>query len=625
MGKTIDTFKSSLISGLVGKRRERDKKAEDDSYVVWTSEKVNEARDIINKGGIHDLGSPYKDNIIGIKKAGLVFEWSSYEFNEFKRCSKDIKYFAETYCQIKNDGVYGPFLLREYQSDLMDLLQKSQRTVIMASRQTGKTITTAITLLHYMIFNKDQKALLLANKKDTVVEVIDKIKEIYERLPFWLQPGVDVYNQKTVSFDNGCTMVGLATSKNMGIGFTADFVFIDEAAHIEPNLIEKIWSSIMPTLDANTKSKMVVSSTPLGKNFFWKIWKGATSGASGFDHFKALWNQVEGRDEAWKEKKIYELGNGNYEEGLDIFTREYDCLFVTDSTMLIDVETIDKLYETKQNFKFTEIPELEDTGLDYSGLIWNPEFIETIKGKSEEKPIEDVYVVISLDLGKGLSGDYTVASIFEIGRMDKNLIEQEINPKNEYQFLTYTQIGMFRSNKTDASHVAQIVMELVKMFDNDKALINFEANRLGEYFYKCLEDDEDFYDDLVIHTRHSKLSYKLSPGVLITTGNKVEYCKDMKKKLMTGKMVVTEPDTIEELASFGANRKKTGYEAQIGNDDIVMSMVCMSALEHSFTFQEFASDIIDGYGKEWIDMIFKKIGTNIEIDNKIESTSHLSF
>ena len=52
------------------------------------------------------------------------------------------------------------------------------------------TTTTAAYFCWYMIFHPDKNMLVVANKKDTGIEIIKKIKEVLEGLPFFLKPGI---------------------------------------------------------------------------------------------------------------------------------------------------------------------------------------------------------------------------------------------------------------------------------------------------------------------------------------------------------------------------------------------------------------------------------------------------
>ena len=55
------------------------------------------------------------------------------------------------------------------------------------------TTSSAIFMLHYILFNTDKNALILGNIRDTAVEILSKVKDIYDPLPWFLKPGVSDY------------------------------------------------------------------------------------------------------------------------------------------------------------------------------------------------------------------------------------------------------------------------------------------------------------------------------------------------------------------------------------------------------------------------------------------------
>ena len=72
------------------------------------------------------------------------------------------------------------------------------------------TICSSIMMLHYVLFNNNKNVLVTANKLDTAVEVLDKVREIYQRLPFFLQQGIVNWNQKFMVFENKSRIKGFS-------------------------------------------------------------------------------------------------------------------------------------------------------------------------------------------------------------------------------------------------------------------------------------------------------------------------------------------------------------------------------------------------------------------------------
>jgi len=73
-----------------------------------------------------------------------------------------------------------------------------------------------------------------------------------------------------MSFDNGSRVIAMTTTKNTAIGYTIHLAYLDEFAHIEPNMVEAFYKSVYPTLSSSTISKVIISSTPNGKINFGK-------------------------------------------------------------------------------------------------------------------------------------------------------------------------------------------------------------------------------------------------------------------------------------------------------------------------------------------------------------------
>jgi len=133
------------------------------------------------------------------------------------------------------------------------------------------TVSSSIMLLHFLLFNNNKNALVTANKLDTAIEVLDKMGEIYQRIPFFLQQGILNWNQKMKVFENKSRVKGFATTKTASIGQTADFLYLDEFAYLPDNIAEKFYKSVFPTVSNIENSKIIITSTPNGINLFHKL------------------------------------------------------------------------------------------------------------------------------------------------------------------------------------------------------------------------------------------------------------------------------------------------------------------------------------------------------------------
>jgi len=178
------------------------------------------------------------------------------------------------------------------------------------------TISASIFMLHTILFSNDKNIMIVANKGDTAVEIVDKIKSIYSLLPFFLKPGIKTWNQKSLTFENGCRIKTSARSKTPAIGFTIDVLYLDEFAHIPSNIIEPYYTAAYPTVSAVQNSKIIITSTPNGMNLFHKLLTDAErpDGDPLKNNYKAMrvyWHQVPGRFVTYlrlNDHRLYEHG-----------------------------------------------------------------------------------------------------------------------------------------------------------------------------------------------------------------------------------------------------------------------------------------------------------------------------
>ena len=241
--------------------------------IIWNTRMIEEAAEKINNGFVLSrIENPFYENTIGLRKAGLTFRMSAAEIDEYVKCKMDVQYFAEKYCWVKGEkGEPVKLKLRDYQKEILDNFFNNRFNILMASRQTGKTISSSIMMLHFVLFNNNKNVLVTANKLDTAVEVLDKMIEIYQRLPFFLQQGILNWNQKFMVFENKSRIKGFATTKTASIGQSADFLYLDEFAYLPDNIADKFYKSVFPTIANIENSKIIITSTPNGFNLFHKL------------------------------------------------------------------------------------------------------------------------------------------------------------------------------------------------------------------------------------------------------------------------------------------------------------------------------------------------------------------
>ncbi len=583
----------------------------------WSTAKVDKLIYDAEENGVDykDVDNPFHENDPELRKGNILFEYTEWELEEIKKCAEDVVYFADNYCHVMTDEGIRQIKLRDYQIQILNQYQHHRKNVFVSPRQSGKTITSSIFLLWYLLFNFEKNAMIMANIGDTAAELMDKIKVIMKGLPFFLKPGLVVYNVMTMKYDNGCRIMAKTTTKTSSIGYTIHMLYMDEFAHINPNFINQFFKSVYPTISSSQIARVIITSTPNGMNKFWEIYKGAIEGENEFNPIRVEWWQVPGRNEEWKRKEIAALGS---EED---FNQEYGCQFLSSSRLLLDSNTLKRLKNTEEQFIFHELWPFEKSPIDYSGLLWHPKFDPA---SVFEKDGQKFY--ISIDTASGGGGDYSVANIFKVAPMPSNVIKNKRFFEDESDFFCLLQVGIFRSNNIEIDEFKAFLEILITgVLGVDNARIVLELDHKGEMLMDKLMDCEDFFDEMFVYTKHSEASTKLKPGVKLTVKNKEKFCYDLKINARGFKIIPSNKNGIHELANFGINPNGS-FSSQIGKDDEAMTLVNLNCVFDNGDFQETVMDLYDIIPEKFRKLIEERLSENNEAaQNKTSDLSNYTF
>lgn len=242
--------------------------------IIWDTGKVKEAAEKISDGYIlRSAESPFHESkMVGHRKKGAIFAMSPEEEQEYIKCYLDVMYFAQNYCFVKSeDGKHRIIKLRPYQIDILKMYNDNRFSVLMSSRQSGKTISTAIYILYFILFNNQKNVLVTANQWKTIYDIVDKVKEIYINLPYFLQKGIDTWTQKGISLENKSRIRTDIMTKASGVGANIDLLYSDEFAIPDNKTQEKFYTAVYPTISSMDNSKIIISSTPRGFNLFHQL------------------------------------------------------------------------------------------------------------------------------------------------------------------------------------------------------------------------------------------------------------------------------------------------------------------------------------------------------------------
>jgi len=495
-----------------------------------------------------------------LKQIGYTIEYTYDNIQEILKCKDDPIYFITSYCKIVSldSEMLIPFELFKYQETFINLIQDSRRVISMQPRQMGKSQVVAAYVLWYTLFNNNKTVAILAHKSDGAMEILSRYQLMYENLPLWMQQGIKTWNKGDVELENGSSVFTAATSSAGIRGKSVNLLYVDEVAIIPNNIAEQFFTSVYPVVSAGETTKIILTSTPLGYNHFWKFWNDAENGVNGFKALRVHYNEHPKRDKKWADDQRAILGELK-------FNQEVLCAFLGSSNTLISPDTIARL-----------------SPKPYTYSKDNLDIIEEPKHKHN--------YFITVDTSRGVGGDYSAFSVIDT---------------TEYPF---TIVAKFRDNKISPLLFPNIIYKVARDYNNAYVLV--EINDIGQQVADILYNDLEYENMLWVgsDTRYGQvlsLSGKnANLGVRTTKQIKRIGCSSLKALVENDKLLVFDKDVISEFSTFIEHNGS--YEADEGyNDDLTMTLVLFAWISNDVLFR----DLMNSNNRE---ALFKQQIVNIE-------------
>lgn len=473
------------------------------------------------------------------------------------------------------------------------------------------TISSSIYLAWYMLFNYDKTAFLCGNIEKTAVDILGKVVDVIKNVPFYMKPGVIKNSSLEWKFDNGCRLMGAATTKRAGIGFTIHCLYLDEFAHVDKGIIDEFFDNIYPTVSSLPDSKIIVTSTPNGMNRFYKIYDAATKGINSFKPVRIDWWQVPDWDKknqcwklrgpTWMETQIAQLGNGDRELGEERFGAQYGNSFLSTGQLLLGPNALKKLEEEKEIFVKKPIFKLEDADIsEAEQMVWKEDF------EPNDAKYSSCMFLFVVDLSEGNGGDNTVLNVFRLNVMNKEDWGNIVAPNSPRDFVGLEQVGIFAHNRIHLSQFSKMLYVLSnEVFDPENVKILLEWNAFGGEVYNNLRtvfgDRNNFDISCILKFKRSVDSTKLEPGLRLNRDLKLIYCQNAKKYIGNGRMIIHDEETIQEFNLFG--RKGSSWAAITDHDDRVMTCIDGGAFFDTRDFEWMADIELEKHPQEFSEIL----------------------
>lgn len=212
---------------------------------------------------------------------------------EYAKIIKDTPYALRTYLQTYDNTQkkYVPMNLFPDQIQLIRDYEDYNENITKKYRQAGVTTVTAAWLSKKLQLAKPEnpeRVLIIANKRDTAIEMANKIRNFLDQWPEWINVGFspDKNSESRFRLNNGSEVKAVATSPDALRGFTPTVLVFDEAAYIEAG--EDFWAASMASL--STGGKIILISTPNGYDpIYYGVYDQALRGINDFHITDLRW------------------------------------------------------------------------------------------------------------------------------------------------------------------------------------------------------------------------------------------------------------------------------------------------------------------------------------------------
>jgi|TARA_R110002153_G_scaffold50274_1_gene141398 hypothetical protein len=469
---------------------------------------------------------------INVKRDGVQHQFTEEEVKEYIKCSKDPVYFCITYLKVISlDEGLVPFELYPYQEKMFHHFNDNRFSIVLACRQSGKSISSVGYLIWYACFHSEKVIAVLANKGATAREMLSRVTLMLENLPFFLQPGCKALNKGSIEFSNNSRIIASATSGSSIRGMSVNLLFLDEFAFVER--ANEFYTSTYPVISAGKETKVIITSTANGiGNTFHKIWEGAVQKVNEFKPFTVNWYDVPGRDEEWKRSTISNTSQLQFDQ-------EFGNTFFGTGDTLINAETL---------LSFRMKPPKRIIDGDF--------FVYT-----EPQPNHEYIMLV--DVAKGRGQDYSTFNVIDISERP------------------FKQVAVYRNNTISPILLPNFIYKYGNLYNEAYAVI--ESNDQGQLVCQGL------YQDLEYENLHMESAVKADRlGIEVNRKIKRIGCSAIKDILEAQKLDIVDENTIMEISTFVARGQS--YEASDGNhDDLMMNLVLFGY----FVSTQFFSDMTD--------------------------------
>ena len=519
----------------------------------------------------------------GFRGENHFLEYSNEMLIEFARCKNSPLYFIENYCHITTANGLQLINLRDFQAEAIETIHNNNKVLGLTSRQASKTTIVACYLAYCLCFREHYTMAILSHTIQGSSEILNRVYQMMANLPDFLSPCIVSKSRERITTTTGVSLEAFASTGSSLRGQSLHLCYLDEASHLGVDL-SKFYPEVIAPACSFRNSKVLLTTTPQGKDYFHSLWKGSKKtlglGGNGFSRFTCMWYDIPENLFDYSDIESPVFDNGKSFKSIKLssstlsqFEIEYECSFATLANSLISVEAIRKL-------------KISDPFID----------ADCKEIKLFQDPVLRARYVVGVDLGTQTGKDYSVAIVYAV---DSNEI-----------------VATMRDNTSTLDEISMMIGNLAYLYNNAYVVIEVgDKWNISQTVINCLEE---YFEELRYY-RTKVNANRTQIGIAQSRHTKAHGYSLLKESLEGNNPVAVNDQTLaDEITTFVEIKKRLSLStapvfgaAEGYHDDLVMGLmlVLLSLADDTFK-QELAfadwEDITDE--PEIIDPVFSTWG-----------------
>lgn len=176
------------------------------------------------------------------KSPDIIFEYTTEEIEIMSKCKTDINLFLQ-YCKVELSYDDNVLLNDMFNNRYMKYENRINQSII------------AVLVTHYLCFETDKTLLLVNQKQELNVNIIETVKRLLIVIPFFMTPGIEICNTGRIVTSNGTRLMAGVLDKNVGIGYTIDYLIMQSWSLEKYNIA---YDNLIPMINSMKHSKSLL-------------------------------------------------------------------------------------------------------------------------------------------------------------------------------------------------------------------------------------------------------------------------------------------------------------------------------------------------------------------------------